>query len=520
MADKDKITVGVSILGAVITVIGLVFLAVQAFSRGWLGPATAVTGAAVICLALIALAFIVHRRSPRGPSAPALLSVGVLGLFTDLWVLVFGLEWLAPTAGIVLVAALAVAGLFTAWAWGRQPLAVILVAAGTVFLTPAIIYLLDVTATTRFDALALIVLGLLGATTTWHRPWPAASGTSAAVYVLGLLVLDVGGQPTARAVSGLVGGRGVAWLSLSPPLQPTALSVFSRWIPVSLLPVMLLVSSSGDDDSDLGVTGGVVACLVIAGATTAFAVVGAAVTGAALRPVDGDQNPPTVAGGLRCALCCGVAGLVIVVATRQMDIYSVEAMVWMIVLLAIATTLIVLADRLPVTLVWTVFILTLAYCLPRVAPAWFDTPASPILTWPVLVLLAVPGALILRSAGVLGATKEIIVGLAAVLLIVVSSAIPLIFMTFSTGDLAFMAGHLVMSVTWMSLGVMMLARDNGAVGLALALLATAKLVFYDLSALAGLIQVAAFIICGAILLVTAVLRERHRTDTADTPAGV
>ncbi|WP_145943188.1 DUF2339 domain-containing protein [Corynebacterium glyciniphilum] len=511
LEDKDKITVGVSVLGAVITVIGLVFLAVQAFSRGWLGPASAVSGAAVLCLLLIIGGFAVHHRSPHGPTAPALISVGVLGMFTDLWVLVFGLEWTSPALGVVLVAGIASAGLLTAWSWSHQVLAVILLLAGTGFLTPAVIHLLQVASSSRFDALSLIVLALIGAATTWHREWKAVALSSAAVFVLGTVVLYGDGQRVTLVASSLVGVAVMSCLAWCTPAQPAGLSALSRWLPVSTVPVILLLSDGSDH---LSVAATTVACLLIAGGPVVYAAAGSVVSKMPLRPDVPDHDGRSPA--LRAALCCGVAGIVLVLMIRQDDPYATASLWWMIALIGVATILLLLSDRVPVPLVWIVFAVTLIYAVPRALPAWVDTDASPVLMWPALVLTAAPGALALVYSRRLGATREISLILAAVVLVVVTSALPLIFLTASESDVAFMAGHLVTSVTWMGLGVTMLARDNGASGLALALLASAKLVFYDLSALAGLIQVAVFIICGAILLGAAILRERRRDHPAPT----
>lgn len=518
LAGRDRVTLGLSVLGAVITVIGLVFLTVQAFSRGWLGPASAVTGAAVLCVLLVAAAFPVHRRTPAGPVAPTLLVVGVLGLFTDLWVLVFGLQWLDPSPGIVLVAVIAAAGLGTARWWDQQTTAVILLLAGSGFITPAMVYLLTSGGDdTRYDAAALPVLALVGLLTTLHRAWPAASLASAAVFSVGVLVLTGDGQsPTVAAVT-VLGIAASAWLSLQRPVQSVALAAFSRWIPFSLFPVLCLLGADGAGWSRAATT---VACLALGAVTTAFAVLAAARSGGSLRPrrigpapeAAGGVTEPDPADTLRSALCCGIAGIVVVLAARQDDPFTPEALGWMIALLAVMTVVALTCDRLPVSLTWILGAVTMVYALPRTVPAWI--PAFPafgdaaVLMWPPLVLLAVPGVLVLRRAASLGATRGVTTAVAGVLLVVVSSAVPLLFLTVNDSDLSFMAGHLVTSVIWMSLGVSAVSRGTGYAGLGLAALASAKLVFYDLSALSGLIQVAAFIICGVILLVAAVRRER------------
>ena len=81
-------------------------------------------------------------------------------------------------------------------------------------------------------------------------------------------------------------------------------------------------------------------------------------------------------------------------------------------------------------------------------------------------------------------------------------------MAISTTKLSFMVAHVLISVSWMLGAVYLLYRNNSKPGLLLAIIATAKLVFYDLSVLGGLVQALAFLICGMVLLVAAITREK------------
>lgn len=514
--DRDRVTVGVSVLGAVITVIGVVFLAVQAFTRGWLGPATAVTAGACLCLALIVASFMVHHRWPAGPTAPALLSVGVLGLFTDLWVLVFGLGWLSPAVGVIGVAATCAAGLMTAWWWNRQVLAVALILAGTGFLTPAVLYLLNIMESVGYEATSLLVLGLFGAAATWRRDWPAAAVSSAVVFVLGIIVLHDNAQPGPIAAGSLAGIAVMAWLSSSAPPLTAHVSAVTRWIPVSVIPVLFLLSDTGGEWSAATTA---VVTLGLAGLTTVVAAAPSWRSGVSLRRRAGVESRSRTAS-LRAAVSCGIAAAVTVLLAYQSGVNSTASLSWMTALIVLTTLVVMMSDHIPVPVTWLVFLVMLLATLPRVAAAWITwSGESPEVLWPVVVMAAVPGALMLSKARTLGATPETSAVLAAVLLVVTSSAVPLIFITVSDTGPAFMAGHLVMSVIWMSVGVIVLTGGSGGAGLALAVLASAKLVFYDLSALSGLIQVAAFLICGVILLVAAVIRERRKAALApDSPS--
>lgn len=88
-------------------------------------------------------------------------------------------------------------------------------------------------------------------------------------------------------------------------------------------------------------------------------------------------------------------------------------------------------------------------------------------------------------------------------------------------------GHALISIIWMVLAAwVLLARtplkNNTALGIGviLALSATVKLVFFDLSALSGVPRVFAFLVCGVVLLAIATIRSRRAPATEETPAPV
>ncbi|MGO1950500.1 MAG: hypothetical protein ACTH1D_12765 [Mycobacteriaceae bacterium] len=509
-SERDRVTLAVSILGAVITVIGLVFLAVQAFSRGWLGPASAVSGATALCVLLIGASFVMHRRSPAGHTAPALLTAGILGLHTDIWVMVFGLDWLGSAPGVAVGALVSVGGIGVAWAWRRQALAATLIVAGAAVITPTVLHVLDVSDSAPFESASLLVLALVGIAGTWRRNWNVAAVCAGASFAVAAILLAGDGNLALLTAGAAAGITVSAWLTFSPPPQNTGTAGLARWIPVSVVPVLLLLGSGEKHWNDWAVT---VAALAIAAGTAALPALWSVGSGTSLRPAAVAAAPGSPVDSLRAAVYCGTAGVVLVFMVRQDDPYSTGALWWMLGLVALAAGVVLIGDRLPVPLVWSVSGVAALYCLPRLVPAWLlDYDVSPLAMWPPLVAVAVPGGLLLWRANGLGATPQVTTALRAGLLIVVTSAIPLVCLSISGSGTGFMVGHLVMSVLWMGLGVAALLRGTGMVGLGIAGLASAKLVFYDLSALSGLIQVAAFVICGVILLASAVLRDR-------TPAG-
>ena len=507
-SERDRITFTISILGASITVIGLVFLAVQAFSRGWLGPGIAVTGAALLCLALGIASVSVHRRHPDGPTAPALLTAAVLGGYTDLWVLVFGLEWLHSAIGIGMGALISIIGLGLAFLWNRQALATTLVIAGATFTTPAALHVLDATGSARFETISLAVLALVGSAATWRRAWRSTEISAGVVFTIAAITLASDGDLLALTLLSLLGIATMTGLSLGAPDLPNWVLAIGRWIPVTVVPVLCLLAT-GSTWWAPGVTAGV--AILIAGATVAVGMGWSALTNTALRPAADVGDAGATVRSLSVATCCAFPTLAVIALARQDSDAPVASMLWILALLAVTSGVILISARLPLAATWTMLGLSVLACLPRVIPAWFPDELSADVTavtqWPVLLALAVPGVLSLWRAADLGATTDIVSVTAAALGAMVTSAIPLICLSLSDSDGSFMAGHLLMSVMWMATGVAVLLHGNGPAGLAIALAASAKLVFYDLSALSGLIQVAAFVICGGILLASGYLRE-------------
>lgn len=513
---RDNITLAVSVLGAAITVIGLVFLAVQAFSRGWLGPGAAVTIAAVLCMLLVVAAVLVHRRSPDGPAAPALLATGVLGALTDLWVVMFALEWLDTAAGVGLGTLITVGGLATAWHWRRQALAAAQVIVGALFITPTVLHLLDLTESARFETASLTILALVGAVATWQRRWPVVQVSSGVVFAVSISILVYDGDIPTLSAAAAIGVAIMTSLSTAEPFSSPTVAAIGRWIPVSVVPVLYLTGLTGAQHDSWSSSLTITIALVIGTATASVGVVWPLSGGGSLR----SMTPQTTA--LVPAAYCGIFSLTLICLSQQSPKAPVASSLWMLALLVLLTGVVLISDRLPTPLTWVLFGVVVLAALPRAVNAWFpsylDSTLVPLSQWPVLVLLAIPGYLLLRRAGGLGATREIALTVAAVLGVIVSSAIPLTCLSISNKESAFMTGHLLMSVLWMGAGVAVLLRGNGSVGLSIAAAATAKLVFFDLAALSGLIQVAAFVICGVILLVSGVLRDNSGTKGSGSRA--
>lgn len=82
-------------------------------------------------------------------------------------------------------------------------------------------------------------------------------------------------------------------------------------------------------------------------------------------------------------------------------------------------------------------------------------------------------------------------------------------------EAAYRAAHALVSIAWMVLAARLLLRRDGqwsTLGGILAVVAVAKLIFFDMAAIAGLFRAVAFLVSGIVLLVIAVKRAQVGAD--------
>ncbi|WP_297008689.1 hypothetical protein, partial [uncultured Corynebacterium sp.] len=449
--------------------------------------------------------------------------------------------WIEPWGGAALITLTCSLCLGIARWWDQVWLAFIFVVTGGLFLTPAALWLIWDDRSPTVTAGCLLILGVLGWASTLGRFWLPVDIAAALVFVSGVGLVPAGDAPALLATSALIAVVVLSATGLFPvaPSSTTATVVafLARWIPASLVPALTLLNIAvwSADVHDTGPASARWCALAIALVTCVVPVTRQALAGESLIPPPRTQAPPhsppaqfrqpgypvfpvplpavpaSVADTVRAALATGLAALWLSLA----GLYSNSAWSWWLgAVVIVAATLVWFSPVLPPAFPWSFGVFTVLACLHLLGPAWTRLADSGTrLPWlPLLLLLAV-GVLVLyrRDALHLNFPGTIVVG--GVLLILGTSAIPLIAREISDTDNSFMTGHLVISVLWMLVGVFLLLRVNASVGLGITLLTTAKLALYDLAALDGLIKVAAFILCGLILLASAAVRDRSRRAT-------
>ncbi|WP_293818435.1 hypothetical protein [uncultured Corynebacterium sp.] len=535
---EDLVTRLLAIIGGSITVVGLTFLALLAYASGILTPEGAVILAAVICGGLAVTSTIVHKKQPDGVSSSALLIVATLGGLADLWVAVFNLGWFGEALGSVLTVVICAGSLALAYAWKKEVLAVVVTAFAPLFILPAAASFLSMFPADQevqreihngYFAGSLIAAAICGFAARWGRPWFKLQTTATITYICAMLLSAPFILTT--FLLGVVGFALVTIISFVPPFASRQLHL-SGVVAVVIIPSVCLLSSNSW------------AAVAFISLVTACAYIIARANGGIFQAdfqIPGTEPlPPQLANAFAFIISAGTLPIVFIIrffqwyaldselrhSPAEASAFGYGSIIVAVGLLLYTAAVVWGLPRMPKNVAWISLMcsfLTVFTYAPRswVGAGNMRVPDSAIV---LVVSLALAVALLYRhqyllETGLRGIAGREIPGkqsnsevtmlvIGVVTLVLASSAIPAVAMAISTTKLSFMVAHVLISVSWMLGAVYLLYRNNSKPGLMLAIIATAKLVFYDLSVLGGLVQALAFLICGMVLLVAAVTREK------------
>ena len=498
---EEAITKVLAVVGGLITLIGLVFLATLAYASGILGPESSVILAAIIALLVFGLAFRAHANRPAGFTAPAMLTVAVLAMLADVWVIVYQVKWLSEISGAVLTTVICIVGLVVARAWDKEKLGILLTVLSPLFITPFAFNILQDAHSSLAIPGCVIATALAAFASRWDRSWPGLHGTACAVFTLGILL--TWDQPLwTFAASGL----GVAILLIFAYRQPRVSRGLNglAWITFLLAPlfaahkfhVMLVVFEA------------IVFALILIWATTQQALV------KTKQPTSVQENAffgvYTSATALALALVMG---------------YSETEIFWYACgFLLVCGTIIVLFPTVHTEATnvagAAASILAAPFAVRVLMPA--ENPSTQMFdTWLILVVAcAVLGLYLFKRRGTYAAQAPELESFTFAILAVASAIVVATLLLIKPGETSFMIGHMLISIAWIVLGIALISRGQDTTtraGLVLVLVAVAKLVLFDLSILGGLVQVLAFIISGALLLIAAFQREKLFGKKQATP---
>lgn len=495
--------------GAAVTLLGVVLLLVLAARGGWFGPGAQVVAGAALGLGLAVVGLRLRPRHATG--ATALVVTGVAALYLDVAAASALHAFLPVPAALALGLVVLGAGLVVADRWDSPGLAAGAVT-GLAILVPVVAHR-PVEASVLLLVVAQALAAVLAARRGWSVPVLVATLASVLAVMVAVVRLALRGATdpviaptTAGALASLAVGAllavlagarvpastrtAVLVLGLGPVLLTGALH--GRWwgVAVTGMPAVLLLlvaararRRAAPDrtiavvlEAMSAVAGLVATALAVAGeGPLAMLLLGQATVLAVVTLVTGRLGPLVAAAGY---------GAIALVATLST---------------------VVPPDALA------------AYGDPRfVAPP--DLPghqpafATVIVTSLLLVAAALTGlAALVRHVPQLGrdARRVAVAGLGVLALYGVTGAVVATAMLVSPTRTGFLTGHVLVTVSWTVVALILLVRGLRAarsaastriLGGVLVVAAVAKLVLFDLVALDGLARVVAFLGAGLVLL--------------------
>ncbi|GLZ43882.1 hypothetical protein Acsp06_00670 [Actinomycetospora sp. NBRC 106375] len=517
-----------AITGAATTVLGVVMLLVLAANRGWFHPEARVAGGALLGLALVGVGVRVRRRTGDGstpPAAVALAATGVSTLFLAVAAAVSLYAMIPLALAVPTALAVAAGGLLLADHWRHRGLAL------GVLLASALAAPLVVGAPTPTLVALLLGAQVAAVLVARRRAWPAVAALAAGASSLAALGAAIrmladapdSQAPTTVAVLAVLAAGAVSAVLVGAPGRPVAASLLGAPVLPVLLTALGLARLPG-----MLVAGGVAVALLVlvvtldrlpapAGRRGLAVVAGTGGTAALLVATvlavgDGPGAAPLLAeaavlavaaavtrrgGPLLAAAALGlVGGLAALVVDAPIDLVVDFPTAPFVVTTPGGTITAAVAGELVGALV-TSLLLAGAAAAAIVALARLGA-----LRDRVHAALAVGG---LGVVGLYGATGTVIAGALLV----------------SPTRGAFLVGHVLVTVSWTAVALVLLARGLQAslprvLGGVLVVAAVAKLVLFDLTALDGLARVAAFLGAGLVLLAAG---TRYARAVAGTSAS-
>ncbi|SLI36481.1 putative membrane protein (DUF2339) [Mycobacteroides abscessus subsp. bolletii] len=480
-----------ALVGAVVTLAGVVMLLVLAAKSGYFGPVPRMVSGAVLAGGLVALGIRVYSRPGGRVGGIATAATGFAAAFFDVLALTVIYDKIPVVAGLVLGLGIAGVGLVLARHWNSQPFASGVVAAITVlapFLTDGF--------TVELAAFALILL-IASLTAQVGRNWPVLHAFR-----------TVGVSLTLLAATHVSYTASLALLAMSAMALLVTL-VGSLWLLTGehddiTSSVMIAVASSPVLYGALFFPVWPLGVLVPVGVAV---VMGAVLLLVGALPVHARITVAAVAG----------------VALLQASVDGARDALLAVVLLAIALSCCAigyqLRDRVALVLGQVFGGLGTAVYLAYVRPELLtDSPSAVLYAGPLLVLASVlmaatVGMVLVTMARVGWAspqsppTRAVLAGVS--MLYSGTAAVVLSGTALLGNNDGFLLGHGLATVSWMAVSVALLLaglrRYRGRswvtrTGFVLAAMAVAKLFLFDLATLDGVARIGAFIVTGLLLL--------------------
>ncbi len=512
-----------SAAGAGVLLIGITNLLVLAIQQGYFGPVPRVVVGGVVAAVLISLGLLIHRRQPGNAGAVALVATGVAGGYLDIVAVTTVYGWVDLWLGLTLAAVLFAGGVAVSRRWDSQVLAVIAVL-GVVILAPAVGY------EEPWQASAFLIVVSAAATWAHHdRRWPVLQAARVAPTALILIISAFAGE-SGPVVAGWSVSEELAYAVLATVFALTTLlgegwlilrnrdgRIGAVTVGLAALPALVVVPGADEHtNATLWLVALASVWMTAAALVRRPALVAVLLSAGAIGLVSALAEVQRIDLVLPGTLAVATAYLAVSIARASRVLGWVGVGVGALGLLAFLQ----IVDP----LLWGPDLST------ATGPGTFDT--GDLLASALGLAVAVLSTLFVSPAARgAGRTWVLVAGWAFGLLGVTGLSVSLgVVIGRTTGQTGsgFIAGQAGATLLWMAGAAWLLVRSRQrlaqrnpagrrylTIGMALAGLAVAKLLLFDLSTLDGLIRVLAFVVAGAVLLTLGTLYARSISAVRD-----
>lgn len=544
LTTEQQVMRWAAVVGSIITFVGVSFGIGLAIQTGLLGPVGRMVGAALLALILLAVGIRVDLRKGKNAGVMALYitsflifilnlldaaeargwltSLGLVSSFLVLWLVYLALaHWRKSPQLVLAMCIILVFYTLGMTSWDGLANALLMVAPVAVILVS---WLMPMYVTPRLLAIVRGVAGLLLAWQIYAATWATGSR----------LFREDTGTPIDFAVTMPLIGLVLLVLGEIFFGAPGAKRAY-RIVPAVVAPAVILMASN-TMVKDAGVW---LPFITAIGVTLLVLVLQA-------------KNNPQFVYDL-------ITGWFIVLpftlnrplaASRDFTRENLHAeAIPIFIFLALAITLLLFIHRLPVNTLavlasWTIMLfnailpLLVGALIPfaRTGWSWFVLFEGLMLVALIVVAAtrkAVWSGMTIGARGVFAAVGLLLEMVAVVTLADVTKNAALFLSgapttpTLEASEGGFYTGHMIVSISWMAVASWLLLKRPSAMdtknlrkaGLLMAIVATLKLVFFDMAAIGGIMRVITFIVCGLILIAVAVRGAQQVGAGASNRAG-
>ncbi len=541
LTTEQQVMRWAAVIGSIITFVGASFGIALAIQTGLFGPVGRVVGAALLAFVLLGVGIRVDQCKGTSAGVMALYVTSFLILTLDLWYASSAQEWLKALSAVLIFLVLWLGYLALAH-WRKNLQLVLAMCIILVFYTFPLLSL-------DYLANALIMVAPIAVILL---TWAMAKGTDPRLLAI---VRSAAGVLLAWQTAALSSPAELRTTYLEETVEPINFALAVPLIGLVLLVIGEIFFAPPSTTRAQSIAPAVAAPAAIllasymllhdAGVWLPFLTATAVtVLVTVLRPKDNAQRAADLITGWFIILPFSLFRPV--VDTQDFELQNTQsAAVSVLIFFAVAIVVLLILHRLPMNRVavlssWALmlFIAILPMLENTLFPSaitrwsWFGLIQG--LALAVLIIIAATRTTLWRSLPIQarGAFAAYGLLLEMVSVVTISAVLGHINALFADPSspylegsrLGFYNGHMLVSISWMAAASWLLLKRPGTMdaktmrtaGLFVAIVATAKLVLFDMAALGGIPRVLTFIVCGLILIAVAIKGAQEQKNTGQT----